>query len=117
MCDEPVNDLLVALKLIPEQFVTGKMNKKVYNAFDADDAYSFLINIQVMSRFAVMKWVILVQILIILILIIILIKMILVLLFSSDFWLGLVNLKRAKHLRKPKLTEELMPMAWHPKRW
>ena len=43
-------------------------------------------------------------------------KMILVLLFSSDFWLGLVNLKNAKHLRKLKIIEELTPIAWHPKR-
>ena len=33
----------------------------------------------------------------------------------SDVWLGILNLKNAKHLKK-KLSEELMPIAWHPKR-
>ena len=28
--------------------------------------------------------------------------------------LGLVNLRNAKHL---KISEELMPIAWHPRRW
>ena len=42
-------------------------------------------------------------------------KMILVLLFLSDFWLGILNLKNAKNL-KQKISEELMPIAWHPKR-
>ena len=60
MCDEAVDDSPVALKLIPEWFFTSKMNKKVYNAFHVDDAYSLLINILVMSHFAVTKRVILV---------------------------------------------------------
>ena len=34
----------------------------------------------------------------------------------SDFWHGVVNLKNAKHLTK-KVSEELMPIEWHPKRW
>ena len=38
------------------------------------------------------------------------------LLFLSDFWLSTLNLKNAKHLKK-KVSEELMPIAWHPKRW
>ena len=42
-------------------------------------------------------------------------KMILILLFISDLWLGIVNLKNEKHLKK--ISEELMQMAWHPKRW
>ena len=35
----------------------------------------------------------------------------------SDFWLGLVNLKNAKHkhLRK-NISKELIPIAWYPKR-
>ena len=40
--------------------------------------------------------------------------MILILLFLSDFWLGIVNLKNPKHLKK--ISEEFMPVAWHPKR-
>ena len=31
------------------------------------------------------------------------------------FGLGVVNLKNAKHLKK--ISEELMPIAWYPKRW
>ena len=34
----------------------------------------------------------------------------------SDFWLGAVNLKNAKRLKKD-ITEELMTAVWHPKRW
>ena len=34
----------------------------------------------------------------------------------SDFWLGVENLKTVKHLKK-KISQELMPLAWHPKRW
>ena len=44
-----------------------------------------------------------------------LMKMILILSFLSGFWLRIVNLKNAKHLKK--ISEELMPRAWHPKRW
>ena len=34
----------------------------------------------------------------------------------TDFWLGLLDLKNAKHLKN--VSEELMPIAWHPKkRW
>ena len=35
------------------------------------------------------------------------------LLFLSDFWLGILNLKKSKHLKK--ISEELMRIAWHPK--
>ena len=38
------------------------------------------------------------------------------LLFLSDFWLGILNLKNAKNLKR-KTNEEIMPIAWHPKRW
>ena len=41
--------------------------------------------------------------------------MILILLFLSGFWLGIVNLKNAMHLKK-KISEELIPTVWHPKR-
>ena len=33
-----------------------------------------------------------------------------------DIWFGAGNLKNAKHVKK-KITEELMPIAWHTKRW
>ena len=42
-----------------------------------------------------------------------LIKMILILLF---FWLGIVKYAKGKALKK-ELNEELMLIAWHPKRW
>ena len=38
----------------------------------------------------------------------ILMTMILILLIISDYWLGVVNLKNAKHLKL---------LAWRPKRW
>ena len=41
--------------------------------------------------------------------------MILVLLFISDFWLGMLNLKNAKHFKK--LNEVLITVAWHHDRW
>ena len=46
------------------------------------------------------EMVLLILILIILILVIILMKMIQILLFLSDFWLVLINLKNAKNLKK-----------------
>ena len=41
-------------------------------------------------------------------------KMTLILLFLSDLCLDILNLKNAQHLKN--LSEELMPIAWHPKR-
>ena len=32
----------------------------------------------------------------------------------SDFWLSIVGCKNAMHLKK--ISEELMPVVWHPKR-
>ena len=32
----------------------------------------------------------------------------------SEFWLCILNLKNAKHLKK--ICEELLPIAWPPKR-
>ena len=37
MCDEPVDDFLAALKLIPNWFVTSKMIKTLYIALYEDD--------------------------------------------------------------------------------
>ena len=42
-------------------------------------------------------------------------KMILLLLFLSEFWLGILILKNEKQLKN--ISEELMPIAWHPKKW
>ena len=33
----------------------------------------------------------------------------------SDFWLDIVSLENVKHLKK--ISEELMPIVCHPKRW
>ena len=46
-----------------------------------------------------------------------LMKIILVLLFLSDFWLGILNLENAKNNKKKKITEELMPIVWYLNRW
>ena len=41
--------------------------------------------------------------------------MILKLLSLSDFFFGILNLKNGKPLKN--ISEELMTIAWHPKRW
>ena len=69
--------------------VTSKMIKKLSTVLYADE------------NTWVNKWVFLyIKILIILTLINILMKMILIPLFFSDFWLGILNLKIAKHSKK-----------------
>ena len=41
--------------------------------------------------------------------------MILILLFMSDFWLGIVTLKNVKQ-KKDKISKELRPIAWRHRR-
>ena len=41
MCDEAVDDSLVALKLVPDWFVTSKMIKKLYTAMYTDEGLLF----------------------------------------------------------------------------
>ena len=36
--------------------------------------------------------------------------------YDEDFWLDMLNLKKCKALEK-ELNDELMSVAWHPKRW
>ena len=43
-------------------------------------------------------------------------KIILMLLFLSDFWLSIVNLKKRKSLKK-ELNKESMLVVRHPKKW
>ena len=43
-------------------------------------------------------------------------KIILMLLFLSDFWLSIVNLKKRKSLKK-ELNKESMLVVCHPKKW
>ena len=45
--------------------------------------------------------------------VLIMMKMILKLLFMSDFWLGILDLKNLKGLKK-ELNEELMVLTWIP---
>ena len=40
--------------------------------------------------------------------------MILILLFLSNFWLGITEKRK---VLKMNISEELMLIAWHPKRW
>ena len=43
-------------------------------------------------------------------------KMIVILSFLSHFWFDIANIKKSKELKK-KMREELMPIAWHSRRW
>ena len=36
--------------------------------------------------------------------------------FLSDFWLGILIFEKQKAFYK-KISEELLPIAWHPKIW
>ena len=117
MCYEAVDDYLPALTFIPDWFVTSKILEKFHNALLHNDDIRFLMKILIKSLTLISNYILLpIFIKLILMNIMILMKMILILLFMSDFWLGLMNLKNAKHLKK-KITKELMPIAWHLKRW
>ena len=72
MCDEAVNDILAALKLVFDLFVTNKVIKKFSLLCMQIKIYSILMNILVMLCLIIMKWVLLILILITSILIIIL---------------------------------------------
>ena len=72
MCDEAVNDILAALKLVFDLFVTNKVIKKFSLLCMQIKIYSILMNIPVMLCLIIMKWVLLILILITSILIIIL---------------------------------------------
>ena len=116
MCDKAVDDFLPTLNFVPDWFVTSRMIKKLLLLSMQIKVYYTLMKILVMLYLIIMKWVFLIQILIILNLtIIILMKMSLVLLFMSEFWRAILNLKKRKALKK-ELNEELMPVAWHPNR-
>ena len=92
MCDKAADDSLAVLKLISDWLGLLYTQMKIY---------STLTKILAILNFFVMKWVFLIEILIILTLtILIMMKMILILLLLSDFWLGILNLKNAMHLKK-----------------
>ena len=100
MCDKAVDDFLPELKIFPDWFVTSKITKKLLMMI----IYSISMEILVMLYFLVMKLLFLVSIFLVSILLIMLIlimmKVILKLLFISYFWLGVLNLKNLKHLKK-----------------
>ena len=96
LCDEAVENCLAALKFIPDWFLTNKM------LYWLMVIYLFLIKFIIKSHLMLMKDIFLMKILIKLTLmkIRILMMIILILLFSSDVWLDVVNLKNTKHLKK-----------------
>ena len=97
MCDEAVDDRLEALKFIPDWLVTSKMIKNLLTALYA---YDNIVYFKDDSGNVVFSGI---EILIILILmILIMMKMILKLLFMSNLWLDILNLKNTKHLKKHK---------------
>ena len=57
MCDEAVNDYLAALKFVPDWLITYKMIKILFSAFYADEIYSILMKVLLMSYLLVMEWV------------------------------------------------------------
>ena len=100
MCNIAADYFVVALKHIPNWFVTSKMIKKLFTASHIDEGILYVSEDSSNVAFFVMKWVFLIEILIILILVIILMNMIAIPLFISDFWNGIINLKKARHLKK-----------------
>ena len=103
MCDEVFDDCLAALKFIPDWLVRNKMVEIFMMLYLIIMIYSsFYENFSKVTVFG-KNWIFLVYILIKLTLqmTIIFKKMILTtLLFMSDFWLGVINVKNAKHLKK-----------------
>ena len=106
MCNEADDDYLAALKLIPDWFVTKKMTQKLLNALYVDKDSGNVVfpcnetdilnidmnNISLDNNFDEDD----------------------ALLLLSDLWLAVLNLKNTKHLKN--ISEELMSIAWHPKR-
>ena len=60
MCDKAVDNCLAALKFVPDWLVTSKMIKKLFTDLYADEIYSTLMKILVMSYLVIIKWVFLV---------------------------------------------------------
>ena len=109
LCDGAVQDCLIVLKFIPDWFVTSKMIEKFHDIFLANDDILFFnedfskfgeIYFNLVKLFGGEMGILSVDLdkinhdekkLM---------KMILKLLFMSDFWLGIINLKNAKHFKK-----------------
>ena len=102
MCDEAADDSLAILKLIPDWFVTNKMIETLYTALYADRNILYFNEDSGNVVFSCNEMGILNVDLNNINLDNNLMKMILILLFLSDFWLGILNSKNAKHLKKDK---------------
>ena len=117
MCDEDVDDCLPALKLAPNWFVSSKILEKLHDALFANDlilifheAFGKVTSFSSKIGFLSVD----------------LDKINLddvsfdkddpELLFISDFWSSLINLKNVKHLKTIQ-AKTLMPVTWHPTRW
>ena len=98
MCDEAVIDSLAAWKFIPDWFITSKMIEKPFTALYANENIFYFDEDSGDSAFNYYYSAFLILILIIFVLMIILMKKILILLFLSDIWLDILNLKKAKNL-------------------
>ena len=83
MCDEALDDFLPTLKFAPDWFVTSKIIKKLFTDLHADEIVLYFD-----ADFGNV--------------VLTLMKMILVLLLLSEFWIGIVNLKNVKHLKRVK---------------
>ena len=118
MCEKAVDDSLAALKLIPNWFDTTKMIKELFTALYADENILYFNEDSANVTFSCKEMDVRNMDLN---------KITLdnnideddpdtILLFISDFWLGILNLKNVKHLKK-MISEELMQIVQHPKRW
>ena len=102
ICDEAFNNFLATCKFFLIALLQVKCLKNLIVPNTLMAIYSFVTKIFIKSHLLLIKDMVLLYILIKLILktIIILMKIILILLFMSNFWLGVVNLKNAQHLKR-----------------
>ena len=116
ICDEAVDDSLAALKLIPDWFVTRKMIKKLFTALYADENILYFNEDSGNVVFNCNGMVIL--------------NIDLNVNVDNNFWwrwfwfyysyqafcLVYIKFEKRKEVKR-KVSEELTPVAWHPKRW
>ena len=104
ICDEDVDNSLATFKFFSDWLLQLKCLKNWIVIYTLMMICSFVMKIFVNSHLLLIKniWFLYILIKLILAMIMILMKMILRLLFISGFWLGVVNLKNAKHLKKDK---------------
>ena len=105
MCDTAVEVCLVALKFASDWFVTSTIIKKLYTTLYTDENKLYFDENFDNIKFNCNEMVFIIKIVISLTLTtIVLTKMILILLFMSDFCLGILNLKNAKDLKNNKMN-------------